>query len=89
MDGGPVSRQVALLRGVTVARARPVAMDALRRIVQGLGADGVATHLRGDNVVCSTAERPSRMAARLSAALADETARNWRTVVRLAEMAPA
>jgi uncharacterized protein (DUF1697 family) len=64
-----VSRQVALLRGVNVGRNRAVAMADLREVVEGLGADGVATHLRSGNVVYGTRDSPARMATRLSAAL--------------------
>lgn len=79
-----MSRQVALLRGVNVGRSRPVAMADLRRIVAGLGAEEVVTHLRSGNVVYTTADRPARMATRLSAALDEELGLAVDVVVRSA-----
>ncbi len=66
-----MSRQVALLRGINVGRARAVGMAELRAVVEGLGATDVATHLRSGNVVYSTPEAPGRMARRMSAAIGE------------------
>jgi uncharacterized protein (DUF1697 family) len=66
-----VSRLVALLRGINVGTARRVPMDELRRVVEGLGATGVATHLRSGNVVYGSPDPPARAGRRLERALAE------------------
>jgi len=65
------SRQVALLRGINVGRAKRVAMADLRALVEGLGYGDVRTLLNSGNVVF-TAPRaaPGTAAARIEKALA-------------------
>jgi uncharacterized protein (DUF1697 family) len=64
-------RQVALLRGINVGRAKRVAMADLRALVEGLGYRDVRTLLNSGNVVF-TAPRaaPRDAAARIEKALA-------------------
>jgi uncharacterized protein (DUF1697 family) len=47
------NRQVALLRGINVGRAKRVAMAELRKLVEGLGYRDVRTLLNSGNVVFS------------------------------------
>ncbi len=67
-----MTRQVALLRGINVGKARPVGMAPLRALVEGLGATDVVTHLRSGNVVYTTGETPARMAGTLATAIEEE-----------------
>src|SRR5438046_8701817 len=50
MSAAP-DRQVALIRGINVGRAKRVAMADLRALVEGLGYRDVATLLNSGNVV--------------------------------------
>ena len=64
-------RQVALLRGVNVGRAKRVAMADLRAIVTDLGYDDARTFLNSGNVVFTApGVRPSVAAARIERELA-------------------
>src|SRR5262245_34335358 len=66
-----VSRQVALIRGINVGRAKRVAMADLRALVENLGYGDVRTLLNSGNVVF-TAPRaaPGDAAVRIEEALA-------------------
>lgn len=82
-------RQVALLRGINVGRAKRVAMADLRALVEALGYGDVRTLLNSGNVVF-TAPRaaPADAAARIEEALARETGVSARvTVLTEAELA--
>jgi uncharacterized protein (DUF1697 family) len=84
-------RQVALIRGINVGRAKRVAMADLRALVEGLGYGDVQTLLNSGNVVF-TAPRatPRDAAARVEEALAKGTGVSARvTVLTAAELAAA
>lgn len=60
----PILRQVALLRGINVGRAKRVAMADLRQLVEDLGYADVRTVLNSGNIVFdSDARAPERAAA--------------------------
>jgi uncharacterized protein (DUF1697 family) len=67
-------RQVALLRGINVGRAKRVAMADLRALVEELGFSDVRTLLNSGNVVYTAARvKPSVAAARIEKALPART----------------
>jgi uncharacterized protein (DUF1697 family) len=67
------ARQIALLRGINVGRAKRVAMADLRALVEGLGYGDVRTLLNSGNVVFSaTGKGAANSAARIEKALATE-----------------
>ncbi len=64
-------RRVALIRGINIGTAKRVAMDDLRRLVEGLGYRDVRTLLNSGNVVYSVPRASAPCAApRIEAALA-------------------
>lgn len=65
------ARQIALLRGINVGRAKRVAMSDLRTVFEGLGFADVRTLLNSGNVVF-TAKSRGNSAARIEKALATE-----------------
>ena len=66
------SRQIALLRGVNVGRARRVAMADLRDLVEALGYRDVSTLLNSGNVVFTAGRRnASNAGARIEKALVE------------------
>ncbi len=75
-------RQVALLRGINVGGRAKVAMADLRRLVGGLGYDGVRTYLQSGNVVLTTAKSPDTVAAEIERAVAAELGLQPRVLVR-------
>jgi uncharacterized protein (DUF1697 family) len=84
-------RQVALLRGINVGRAKRVEMADLRALVESLGYTDVRTLLNSGNVVF-TAPRaaPGKAAARIEEALAGQLGISARvTVFTAAELAAA
>jgi uncharacterized protein (DUF1697 family) len=87
MDGMPVStRCVALLRGINVGRAKRVAMDDLRALVEDLGYGDVRTLLNSGNVVFTLADdTPARAAARIETGLVTRLGVPSRTTVLRAE----
>ena len=62
-------RQVALLRGINVGRAKRVAMADLREMVEGLGYKDVRTLLNSGNVVFTSAGAAPDAAARIEKAM--------------------
>lgn len=75
-------RQVALLRGVNIGRAKRVAMADLRRIVERLGYEDVRTLLNSGNVVYTARRVPLREAAdRIQRALLAELGLSSRVFV--------
>ena len=79
----PATTYVALLRGINVGRARPVAMDALREIVASLGHRDVRTFLRSGNVVFRGPRQDAAdVAAGLEQTLAAELGMSIGVVVR-------
>ncbi len=66
-------RQVALIRGINVGRAKRVAMSELRTLVEGLGYRNVRTVLNSGNVVFTAPGiPPDEAAARIEVALAEQ-----------------
>ena len=82
-------RQVALMRGVNVGRAKRVAMAELRALVEELGYSDVRTLLNSGNVVFTTPRAaPGNAAARIEKALAARLGVSARiTVLTAAELA--
>jgi uncharacterized protein (DUF1697 family) len=65
---------VALLRAVNVGGKSTLAMADLRRIAAGCGCDQVRTYIQSGNLVFSTSRRsPAATAARLRAAIAEQS----------------
>ena len=82
------TRQVALLRGINVGKAKRVAMADLRALVEGLGYGDVRTLLNSGNVVFSAAETPAAAASRIENAVATRLGVSARvTALTLAELA--
>ncbi len=67
-----MTRHVALLRGINLARERRVAMPALRDVVAGLGYDGVRTFLQSGNVVFTSDAPADEVERELERAIASE-----------------
>jgi uncharacterized protein (DUF1697 family) len=84
-------RQVALLRGINVGRAKRVAMADLRALVEDLGYGDVRTVLNSGNVVFTTPRAAAgAAAARIEKALATELDVSARvTVLTAADLAAA
>src|SRR5262245_8773555 len=84
-------RQVALLRGINVGRAKRVAMAELRALVEELGYGDVRTLLNSGNVVFTTPRAaPGDAGARIEKALAERLGVSSRvTVLSAAELAAA
>ena len=84
-------RQVALLRGINVGRAKRVAMAELRALVEDLGYGEVRTLLNSGNLVFSTPRASAGdAAARIEAAIAKRLGVSSRvTVLSAAELAAA
>jgi uncharacterized protein (DUF1697 family) len=80
------NRQIALLRGINVGRAKRVAMADLRALVEGLGYTDVRTLLNSGNVVF-TAPRgtPAQAATRIEKALAADLGVTARVTVLTAQ----
>ena len=67
------NRQVALIRGINVGRAKRVAMAELRALVESLGYGDVRTLLNSGNVVFSTPRAtPGKAGVRIEKALETE-----------------
>ena len=89
-EGGTVAgKQVALIRGINVGRAKRVAMAELRGLIEGLGYSSVRTLLNSGNVAFTTPRRaPGNAAARIEAALATKLGVSARiTVLTAAQLA--
>jgi uncharacterized protein (DUF1697 family) len=75
-------RQVALLRGINVGRAKRVAMADLRALVEELGYGDVQTLLNSGNVVFTAARKaPSAAADRIEKAVASRLGVSSRVTV--------
>jgi uncharacterized protein (DUF1697 family) len=63
-------KQVALIRGINVGRAKRIAMADLRAMMEGLGYSDCRTLLNSGNIVFAAGrESPSRSAARIERAI--------------------
>ena len=84
-------RQVALLRGINVGKAKRVSMAELRALVEGLGYADVSTLLNSGNIVFTARGAAARTsAARIEKAIAREVGFTSRvTVLTAAELAAA
>ena len=82
MSPPPVTRYVALLRGVNLGK-RKVPMADLRRLLSDLGLDEVATYLQSGNAVFAT-DRADRVALseEIEQALSDEFGFDVPTILR-------
>lgn len=74
-------RQVALIRGINVGKAKRIAMADLRELVAGLGYRDVRTLLNSGNVVFSTPATPAKAAACLQEAIAAQLGVTARVIV--------
>ena len=80
------TRYVALLRGINVGRAKPVAMAELRAEVEAVGFGDVRTVLRSGNVVFSGKyEEPDRHARAIETAIEQRFGMHVGVVIRTAE----
>jgi uncharacterized protein (DUF1697 family) len=77
-----MTRQVALLRGINLARSRRVSMAELRRVLADAGHDDVKTHLQSGNVVFSSGVRGAALERRLERELADALGIEIKVLVR-------
>ena len=78
-------KHVALLRGINVGKAKRVAMADLRTLVEGLGYADVRTLLNSGNVVFTAPRADAKAAARIEAALKEETGVSARVLVLTGE----
>lgn len=73
----------ALLRGINVGRAKPVAMEDLRALLSGLGHTEVRTLLRSGNAVFTGPDTPpEELAAAIEEAISGALGMSVRCVVR-------
>lgn len=63
------NRQIALIRGINVGKAKRVAMADLRAAIEDLGYTDVKTLLNSGNVVFSTRDAPGKAATRIEEVL--------------------
>jgi len=76
------ARQVALIRGINVGRAKRVAMADLRALMEGLGYRDCRTLLNSGNIVFTAGSGdPGRMAARIERAMAATIGVSARVIV--------
>ena len=75
-------RQVALLRGINLARNKRIAMADLRAVVEGLGYGEVRTHLQSGNVVFKTADSPARAGRAIEGELDAKLGMEVRVLIR-------
>jgi len=77
---------VALLRGINVGRAKPVAMSELKEVVESLGFEDVRTLLRSGNVVFSGKPAdPDTLARTIEKAIEQRFGMEVGVVIRTAE----
>jgi uncharacterized protein (DUF1697 family) len=79
------SRQVALIRGINVGKAKRVAMADLRAAMEALGYADVKTLLNSGNVVFTAGVAPAKAAASIEKILKDEIGVPARVTVVTAE----
>ena len=84
---------VAPLRRVNVSGRHKVPMAELRTLCTSLGCENVRTYIQSGNLVFESDASDASLASHLEPAIERDfgfgvpvTARNWRTVLRLAEM---
>jgi uncharacterized protein (DUF1697 family) len=80
------TRYLALLRGINVGRAKPIAMAELEQTVESLGFDDVRTLLRSGNVVFTgKREDPDKLARTIEQGIERRFGMQVGVVVRTAE----
>jgi uncharacterized protein (DUF1697 family) len=75
-------RQLALLRGVNLAKRRRVGMGDLRELLEAQGYEEVRTHLQSGNVLLSSPLLPRKLEAQLERQLAKGLGIEVRVLVR-------
>jgi uncharacterized protein (DUF1697 family) len=76
------TRQIALLRGINVGKAKRISMGDLRALVEKLGYGNVRTLLNSGNVIFESAkDTPSASAAKIEKAIAGRLGITARTIV--------
>ena len=80
-----MGRQVALLRGINVGRAKRIAMADLRALVESLGYGDVRTLLNSGNVIFDSKDPPARAASRIEAGVRDRLGITSRVIVLTAD----
>ena len=75
-------RQIALLRGVNLARNRRLAMADLRRVLDELGYEDARTHGQSGNAVLTSGKSAAAVKKELEAAIAAELALETEVFVR-------
>jgi uncharacterized protein (DUF1697 family) len=76
------TRYLALFKGINVGRAKRIAMADLRRVLEGLGYSGVATHLQSGNAVFGAQRDAGAVAAAVREAVRTELGVDAAVVVR-------
>ena len=79
-----VTRQIVLLRGINVGKAKRIAMADLRELLEGLGYADVKTHLQSGNAVVTSTSTTTTTAAAVKKALAAEANLDVEVVARTA-----
>jgi uncharacterized protein (DUF1697 family) len=67
-----VTRQIVFLRGINVGGHRRVPMGDLRALLEGLGYEGVRTHLQSGNVVLESNASPAALGKAIEKGIAAE-----------------
>jgi uncharacterized protein (DUF1697 family) len=80
-----MGRQVALLRGINVGRAKRIAMADLRTLVQSLGYTDVRSLLNSGNVIFDSNDPPARAASRIATGVRDRLGITSRVIVLTAD----
>ena len=75
-------RQIALLRGINVGKAKRVKMADLRAVLEGAGFTDVRTLLQSGNVVCTGRGSPQALAAKMEKACLAGVGFSYRVTVR-------
>lgn len=79
---GRLQTYVALLRGVNLGSRNKISMADLRRLVEELDCEDVATYVQSGNVVFRSGAAAAGLAGRIENAISHETALDVRVVVR-------
>jgi uncharacterized protein (DUF1697 family) len=79
------TRQVALIRGINVGKAKRVSMADLRALVEGLGYRDVRTLLNSGNVVFTSSVSPAIAAKRIEQAMENQLGVSARVFVLTAQ----
>ena len=80
-DKTPMTRYVALLKGINVGRNKRIAMSDLRALLAGLGYEDVASYLASGNVLFTTSS--ARPAGLLAADIEEQITAELQMVVRV------